>query len=145
MKHHTPSPASAAKKASFALSSVLLAVGLFGCVADQPSYSNSPYRGPPPTRVAAVSYSDDYVYYPAHETYYSRNRREYVYRSGNAWVRGPQPYGVTADVLIRTPSVRLEFHDSPEHHHAAVVKQYPRTWRYDRDHDGRDDRYQPRE
>jgi hypothetical protein len=143
MKHHTPSPPATARRTGFVLLPLLLAAGFAGCASDQGYYSNSSYRGRPSTHVAAVAtYNDDYVYYPAHETYYSRNRHEYVYRDGNAWVRRPQPNGVTADVLIQTPSVRLDFHDSPERHHDAVVKQYPRTWRYDRNRDGIDDRYQ---
>lgn len=147
MKHPTPlTPTSAAKRAAFALVPILLAASFVGCASDQGYYSNGPYRGGPTTRVAAsVGYSDDYVYYPAHETYYSSNRREYVYRNGNTWVRRPQPYGVTADVLIRTPNIRMDFHDSPEYHHDAIVKQYPRDWRYDRNRDGIDDRYQNRD
>lgn len=144
MKHHTPSGLSAATRAALLLTPLLLGAGITGCVADR-GYAGS-YAGAPTGRVAAsVNYSDDYVYYPAHETYYSRNRHEYVYRDGTSWVRRPQPAGISADVLIRTPSVRLDFHDSPESHHDVIIKKYPRTWRPDRDHNGIDDRLENRD
>jgi hypothetical protein len=31
-------------------------------------------------------------------------------------------------VLLASPSVKMDFHDSPAQHHAAVVKQYPKNW-----------------
>ena len=71
---------------------------------------------------------DDYDYYPGYEVYYARNRHEYVYREGNAWVHRPQPPGVSANVLLAAPSVRVDFHDSPERHHDAVVRSYPKNW-----------------
>lgn len=77
---------------------------------------------------ATVPISDDYDYYPAYETYYSRNRHEYVYHDGNAWVRRPAPQNVKPEVLMAAPSVRMDFHDSPEQHHSTVVKTYPRNW-----------------
>jgi hypothetical protein len=80
--------------------------------------------------------------------YYSRNRREYVYREGSTWVRRPEPQGITQNVLIASASVRLDFHDSPARHHGSVVQRYPRNWappaerrddRDDRREDGRND------
>jgi hypothetical protein len=91
-----------------------------------------------------VVYQDDYDYYPGYEVYYSRTRREYVYRDGNAWVRRPQPRGISEIELRRAPSVRVDFHDAPEQHHSTVIRTYPRNWtppgqrRDDRD-DRRDD------
>jgi hypothetical protein len=73
-------------------------------------------------------FQDDYDYFPGFETYYSRNRHEYVYREGNAWVRRPTPRNVSIEDLARTPFVRLDFHDSPEKHHSAVVRSYPKGW-----------------
>lgn len=73
---------------------------------------------------------DDYEYYPNYEVYYSRNRHEYVYLDGGSWVRRPQPSGVTLDVLVHSPSVRLDFHDAPELHHSSVVRSYPRNWKH---------------
>jgi hypothetical protein len=75
-----------------------------------------------------VVFQDDYDYYPGYETYYSRNRREFVYLEGNAWVRRPEPRGVSVSVLLAAPSVRLDFHDAPEQHHRTVIQSYPRTW-----------------
>jgi len=90
-------------------------------------------------------FQDDYDYYPGYETYYSRNRHEYVYRDGNAWVRRPAPRGVSTEVILASPSVRLDFHDSPEQHHSKVIKSYPKTWKgqevkHDTNNDHRDDR-----
>jgi hypothetical protein len=31
-------------------------------------------------------------------------------------------------VFFAAPSVRLDFRDSPEQHHATVVRSYPKTW-----------------
>jgi hypothetical protein len=90
-------------------------------------------------------YEDDYDYYPGYEVYYSRNRREYVYRDGRQWVRRPEPSGVSLDILLAAPSVRVDFRDSPERHHDSVVRSYPRNWkrqddRKDRRSDDKDDR-----
>jgi hypothetical protein len=30
---------------------------------------------------------------------------------------------------MRSPSVKMNFHDSPANHHAQVVKQYPKNWK----------------
>jgi len=72
---------------------------------------------------------DDYIYYPQYECYYSVSRRQYAYREGNAWVARPAPPGVTVNVLQTSPSVKMNFHDSPANHHPAVVKQYPKNWK----------------
>ena len=71
---------------------------------------------------------DDYVYYPGYQVYYSSNTRQYVYQEGRSWVSRPAPPRVSVDVLFASPSVRLDFHDSPAIHHAAVVRQYPKHW-----------------
>ena len=75
-----------------------------------------------------VVVQDDYVYYPGYEVYYSSSRHQYAYREGRAWVSRPAPRGVSVNVLLASPSVRMDFHDSPAQHHAAVVQQYPRNW-----------------
>ena len=111
-----------ADKAGFVLGAVLL-VTLTGCV----GYVNGPRAGiyaEPQVFVA----QDDYVYYPGYEVYYSSSRHQYAYREGNAWVARPAPRGVSVNVLLASPSVRMDFHDSPAQHHAAVVKQYPKNW-----------------
>jgi hypothetical protein len=94
---------------------------LTGCVGyvDRPP-QGSVYVAPP-----VVVVQDDYVYYPDYEIYYSSSRHQYAYLEGGAWVSRPAPPGVTVNVLMASPSVRMDFHDSPANHHAAVVKQYP--------------------
>src|ERR1035441_3362124 len=104
------------------LGAVLL-MTLTGCVAyvDRPP-QGSVYVAPP-----VVVVQDDYVYYPDYEIYYSSSRHQYAYLEGGAWVSRPAPRGVSVDVLRGSRSVRMDFHDSPANHHAAVVKQYPRN------------------
>ncbi len=63
---------------------------------------------------------DDYVYYPGYQVYYSSNRRQYIYQDGRSWVSRPAPPRVSVDVLFASPSVRLDFHDSPAIHHARL-------------------------
>jgi hypothetical protein len=91
----------------------------------------------PPVVVApAVVIQDDYVYYPNYGVYYNSSRHQYAYLEGGAWVSAPAPSGVSVDVLLASPSVRMDFHDSPEKHHAEMVQKYPRNWKSDgSDHD----------
>jgi len=107
-------------KVGFVLCGVLLGT-LTGCVAyvDRPP-QGSVYVAPP-----VVVVQDDYVYYPDYEIYYSSSRHQYAYLEGGAWVSRSAPRGVSVNVLLRSPSVRMDFHDSPEHHHPEVVRQYP--------------------
>jgi len=95
-----------------------LLMGLTGCV----GYVEGPGAG------YAFAAQDDYVYYPQYESYYSVSRHQYAYREGNAWVARSAPRGASADVVRASPSVKMNFHDSPAQHHAAVVKQYPKNW-----------------
>jgi hypothetical protein len=30
---------------------------------------------------------------------------------------------------MRSPSVKMDFHDSPANHHAEIVRQYPKNWK----------------
>jgi|SRR5664279_2802327 hypothetical protein len=116
-----------ADKTVLIIGAALLAA-LTGCSVDGPN-QRSGYRESPAVRgEATVVIQDDYDYYPAYETYYSRNRHEYVYREGNSWVRRPQPRGVAVNVLLAAPAVRVNFRDSPEKHHADVVRSYPKNW-----------------
>jgi hypothetical protein len=71
---------------------------------------------------------DDYVYYPGYQVYYSGRTHQYIYQDGRSWVTRNGPPRVSVDVLFASPSVRLDFHDSPSIHHAAVVRQYPKHW-----------------
>jgi hypothetical protein len=129
MKSQLPHAASAA--------GLLLLLALAGCASDSAYYPGSAIgydsRG-------AVAYQDDYDYYPGYEVYYARNRHEYVYRDGNNWVHSATYPRANAEVLLSSPSVRVDFRDSPERHHAEVVRRYPHDWRRDRDGDGRRDR-----
>jgi hypothetical protein len=88
---------------------------------------------PPPVVVAppVVVVQDDYVYYPNYAVYYNSHRHQYAYLNGGAWVYAPAPYGVSVDVLLASPSVHMDFHDSPERHHAEMVNRYPRNWKPD--------------
>jgi len=110
------------------LLSVALLFTVNGCVTyvDRPA-QGSVYIAPPVEPVVLVE--DDYVYYPGYEVYYSSRRHQYAYREGNAWVARPAPGGVSVNVLLASPSVRMNFHDSPAQHHAAMVQQYPRNWK----------------
>jgi hypothetical protein len=110
-------------KAGFVLSAVLLTT-LTGCV----GYVDGPRAGVQVEPQVFVA-QDDYVYYPQYECYYSVSRHQYAYREGNAWVARPAPRGVSVDVVQASPSVKMNFHDSPANHHAAVVKQYPKNWK----------------
>ena len=109
-----------ADKLGLALATAFL-VTLTGCV----GYVNEPRAEVGTTFVAR----DDYVYYPQYECYYSVSRHQYAYREGNAWVSRPAPRGVPENVLRTSPSVKMNFHDTPAQHHAAVVKQYPKNWK----------------
>jgi len=113
-------------KVGFVLCAALLGT-LTGCV----GYVDSPRQGSvyvEPAVQTTVVVQDDYVYYPNYEVYYSSSRHQYAYLEGGAWVSRPAPRGVPVNVLLASPSVRMNFHDSPANHHAAVVRQYPRNW-----------------
>jgi hypothetical protein len=80
-----------------------------------------------PTPIMADA-QDDYVYYPNYEVYYSSNHHQYRYRDGNAWVTRSAPPHVAVNVLFASPSVRMDFHDTPDRHHDTVVRSYPKNW-----------------
>ena len=84
----------------------------------------------PPVVVAPeVVIQDDYVYYPNYAIYYSSHRHQYAYLENGAWVLAPAPQGVSVDVLLASPSVNMDFHDSPAKHHAEMVQKYPKNWK----------------
>src|SRR5271170_4150653 len=98
-------------KVGFVLGAVLLGT-LTGCV----GYVDGPRAGvyvAPPVVETGVVVEDDYVYYPNYGVYYSSSRHQYAYLEGGAWVSRPAPRGVSVDVLLASPSVRMDFHDSP--------------------------------
>jgi hypothetical protein len=120
----------AADRIGSVLCTALLGV-LTGCIGygDRPPPQARAYAPPPPVYVeSAVVVQDNYVYYPGYQVYYGGNTRQYVYLEGRSWVSRPAPPHVSVDVLFASPSVRLDFHDSPAIHHAAVVRQYPQHW-----------------
>ena len=84
---------------------------------------------------------DDYVYYPAQNVYYSKHHHRYAYIKNNAWVTAPTPPSISVEALQATPSVNLDFHDSPAVHHADIVKKYPKDWKPARQDDRHDDRH----
>jgi hypothetical protein len=110
-------------KIRFVLCAALLTT-LTGCV----GYVDDPRAGvyvAPPVVETGVVVEDDYVYYPDYGVYYNSSRHEYAYMDGGAWVSRPAPRGVSVDVLFASPSVRMNFHDSPAFHHAEISRQYP--------------------
>jgi hypothetical protein len=84
---------------------------------------------PPPVVVAPVVIPDDYVYYPNYGVYYNPRRHQYNYLQGDVWMAQPAPQGVSVDVLLASPSVNMDFHDSPARHHAEMLQKYPKNWR----------------
>jgi hypothetical protein len=103
---------------------------LTGCIGyvHEPRHARV-YVQPQPVYVESrVIVQDDYIYYPSYQVYYSSNTRQYLYQEGRSWVSRPEPPRVSADVLIASPSVRLDFHDAPAVHHATVVQTYPKNW-----------------
>jgi hypothetical protein len=122
------------KKTGFVLGAVLL-VTLTKCVVNADGQSAGINVGvnvsPPvvsPVIVAPVVVQDDYVYYPNYGVYYNSYRHQYAYLQGGAWVSAPAPGGVSVDVLRASPSVKMDFHDSPARHHAEMVHKYPKNW-----------------
>ena len=101
---------------------------LTGCV----GYIGEPSRREvyvaPPVMEPEILVQDDYVFYPSYGVYYSSNRHQYFYQDRGAWISRPAPRGVSVNVLLRSPSVRMDFHDSPANHHAAMVQRYPKNW-----------------
>ncbi len=122
-----------ANKVGLVLCAALLGT-LTGCVGYVDGPRAGVYVAPP-----VVVVQDDYVYYPGYQVYYSSSRHQYAYREGRTWVSRPAPRGVSVDVLMVSPSVRMDFHDSPANHHTAVAKQYPKNWAPPGSNQGRND------
>jgi len=88
-----------------------------------------------------VVVQDDYVYYPTYGIYFNSSQNRYAYLNNGAWVFAPAPYGVSVEVLRASPSVNMDWHDSPEKHHAEMLHRYPKDWKSsDERHDGDGDR-----
>jgi hypothetical protein len=82
----------------------------------------SPVVVPPPLL------QDDCVYYPNYSIYYNSSLHQYVYLQDGAWVSTSAPRGVPVAVLLASPSVSMDFHDSPEKHHAEMEHKCPKNW-----------------
>jgi hypothetical protein len=126
-------------KVGFVLGAVLLAA-LTNGVSSADAQGIGVTVTPPVVVVApAVVVQDDYVYYPSYGVYYNSGRHQYAYLENGAWVMAPAPQGVSVDVLQASPSVNMDWHDSPERHHADMLKRYPKDWKSsDERHDQRD-------
>ena len=107
---------------------LVLCAALLGALTGCVGYVDGPRAGYY-AEPSVVVVQDDYVYYPNYECYYSVSRHQYAYREGNAWVSRPAPRGVSISRLQASPSVRMDFHDSPAQHHEAVARQYPKNWK----------------
>ena len=83
---------------------------------------------PVPSVNVQIGAPDDYVYYPKYGTYYSPRHHRYYYQEHGAWVLRDTPPGVAPDVFLQSPSVKMDFHDAPDKHHADVVRRYPKDW-----------------
>jgi len=120
---------------TFAKIGYTLGVALLGTLTGCVGYRDEPppqraYAPPGPVYVErGFDVQDEYLYYPGYQVYYNSNRRQYIYLEGRSWVSRPAPPQVSVDALYASPSVRLDFHDSPARHHTTVVRQYPRNWR----------------
>src|ERR1035437_6332134 len=92
--------------------SAALLVTLTGCVAyvDRPPQGS--LYGAPAMESTFVEVAA-YVYYPSYQIYNSSSGHQYAYRDGRNWVSPPTTRGVSLNVLQASPSVRMNFHDSP--------------------------------
>ena len=54
-----------------------------------------------------VVLQDNYDYYPNYGVYCNTSRHQYAYMRGDAWVTMPEPAGVSAEVLLASPSVKM--------------------------------------
>ncbi len=107
---------------------------LAGCIVEP--VGGQTYIAPAPVVVQAdVGIEGGLVYYPDYEVYYDPGLRAYWYNRGGVWVTGGAPAGISVDVLLRSPSVRMGFRDSPANHHAEIARRYPHGWKpAERDH-----------
>jgi hypothetical protein len=103
-----------------------LLVTLAGCIVE-PVGGRAYVAGP--VVQGPVVVQEGLIYYPNYEVYFDPVARVYWYPRGGAWITGPSPVGVSIDVLLASPSVRMNFRDSPANHHSEIIRQYPRDWR----------------
>jgi len=121
----------------------LLLAALTQCAGDangQSAGTNAGISVTPPVVVPPAVVQDIYIYYPAYSTYYHSNAHQYVFVQDGIWVASAKPYGIAVNVLTESPSVKMDFNDSPEKHHAEILHRYPKDWkslsdRHDKDGD----------
>ena len=134
-----------ANKAGFVLGAVLLtaltngvgsadAQGIGITVTPPAVVVAAPVVAAPVVVAPAVVVQDDYVFYPSYGVYYNSGRHQYAYLENGAWVSAPVPMGVSVEVLRASPSVNMDWHDSPEKHHAEMVHRYPKDWKSSGEH-----------
>jgi len=119
-----------------ALGVALLAL-LTACPASPPAASTATAATPAPQVAgqpvvvvqAEVMDTAGFIYYPDYEVYFDPGARVYWYNEGGRWSSAASPVGVSVDVLLASSSTHMNFHDSPENHHAQVVQQFPHGWK----------------
>ena len=107
---------------------ILLLMFLVGCADSPPwgAWSKAPTRQ---QITAALRRVDTYIYFSNYQIYRHPGRGEYVFWDGQAWITSKEPpLEVTAELLLGSPTVQLEFDDHPAKHHREVVQRYPRDW-----------------
>ena len=105
-------------------SSLIFVSLIAGCATDDGYYGDS-------GRSVRVVQEPAYVYYPDYEVYYDNTNRDYVYYDGRSWITTRRPRREWGRNFSRSPSVHMDFHDSPSRHHSDVIRRYPRHWRPD--------------
>jgi hypothetical protein len=98
-----------------------------GCVVEP--VGGRAYVAAPVVVAAPVGIEGGLIYYPDYEVYFDPGARAYWYARGGGWIRGPRPEGISVNVLLASPSVRMDFRDSPAYHHGEIVRRYPHGWR----------------
>lgn len=128
-------------KVGFVLGAVLLAALAEGVSSADGQAVGITVTPPEVVMAPAVVVQDDYVYYPTYGVYFNSSQNRYTYLNNGAWVIAQAPYGVSIDVLRASPSVNMDWHDSPEKHHAEILHRYPKDWKSsDEHHDQNTDR-----
>jgi hypothetical protein len=110
--------------------SAVAAVALFtGCVVHEPRHHVRVHAPAPVVHVqSGIVVHDTYTYYPGYQVYYSSSSRQCIYLDGGSWVTRAAPPRISIDVLLASPSIRMDFHDAPSLHHASISKTYPTSW-----------------
>lgn len=113
---------------------LILFAGLTQGVSSAKAQNIEVRQAPPVVAAPGVVEQDTYVYYPRYGVYYNRKHHQYVYTRGERWIMSPTLEGVSPEVLMSSPSVEMDFHDSPERHHGEVIRRYPKDWAPEGEH-----------